>query len=249
MIDSTRRSIAAAASLLLLALIVVWWSEFNRPQPTSLTPTLTGEVEYCATCHTDLPEISPSHPVETFGCVVCHGGERLALDADLAHSTMRGGNNPSDLMVAEQSCGGSECHSGSATDSRDHIQRVMTSVQATYAGAIANIRYTFGAQPELTAHQGIFAVLDDHITTTTGVPALEAFDPASESNPFIHQFAENCLGCHLSAEPPEGDSFARLTGCAACHTPDVNSFPEGQIHRLTTAIPYNQCNTCHNRGN
>jgi hypothetical protein len=162
---------------------------------------------------------------------------------------MRGGDNPSDLLVAEQSCGGSDCHSGSVSDSRDHIQRVLTSVQATYAGAIANIRYTFGAQPELTAHQGVFAVMDDHITTTTGVPALEAFDSASQGNPFIHQFAENCLGCHLSAQPPEGDAYARLTGCAACHTPDVNSFPAGRIHKLTTAIPYNQCNTCHNRGN
>jgi hypothetical protein len=247
--DSTRRAVAIASALLFLALIVVWWSESNRAQPIALIPTLTGEVEYCTTCHADLPEISPSHPVETFGCVVCHGGERLALDADLAHSTMRGENNPSDLAAAERSCGGSDCHSGSASDSRDHIQRVMTSVQATYAGAIAHIRYTFDAQPDLTAHQGVFAVADDHIATTTGVPALEAFDPARESNPFIHQFGENCLNCHLSAEPPEGAAYARLTGCAACHTPDVNSFPEGQIHRLTTAIPYNQCNTCHNRGN
>ncbi|MCA9915788.1 MAG: hypothetical protein KC496_20680, partial [Anaerolineae bacterium] len=92
---------------------------------------MTGEEEFCISCHTDLPEISPSHPVEIFGCVTCHGGERLALDAGLAHSSMRGGNNPSDLSVVEQSCGGSECHSGDPDDERDHIQRVMTSVQST----------------------------------------------------------------------------------------------------------------------
>ena len=247
--ETTHRSIAAVSALLLLALVVVWAIESQRAQPVGLTPTLTGEVEYCQTCHVGLPEISPSHPVDAFGCVVCHGGERLALEADLAHSTMRGGSNPSDLSVVEQSCGGSECHSGSAADANDHIQRVMTSIQATYAGAIANIRYTFGAQADLVAHQGIFAVMDDQITTTTGVPALEAFDPASDANPYIHQFGDNCLGCHLSAEPPEGEAFARLTGCAACHTPDINRFPEGQIPQLTTAIPYTQCNTCHNRGN
>ncbi len=125
----------------------------------------------------------------------------------------------------------------------------MTSVQATYAGAIANIRYSFGAQPDLSARQGIFAVRDDYIATTTGLAALDAFDPTDTTNPAVHQFAENCLNCHLSADAPPGAAFDRLTGCAACHTPDVESFPEGQVHRLTTAIPYTQCNTCHNRGN
>ena len=138
----------------------------------ALIPTLTGKAEYCLTCHNDLPEISVSHPIRTFGCVICHGGERLALSADLAHSSMRGGANPSDLSVVQESCGGSQCHSGSAADDRNHIQRVMTSVQSTYAGAIANIRYTFGAQPDLTARFGMHAVTDDQITTATGVPAL-----------------------------------------------------------------------------
>lgn len=242
-------SMAFATGLLFISLSLALWVESQRQHPVALIPTLTGETEYCLTCHTDLQEISPSHPVETFGCVVCHGGERLALDADLAHSTMRGGNNPSDLLVVEESCGGSMCHSGSVADYNDHIQRVMTSVQATYAGAITNIRYTFGAQSDLRAQMGIFAVADDQITTSTGVPMLEAFTYSEEANPFIQKFGENCLTCHISAQPPEGDAYTRLTGCASCHTVDVNSFPVGQVHQLTTAIPYTQCNTCHNRGN
>jgi hypothetical protein len=164
-----KRSLLFLASLLLLlSLITVWWAASRAPQPVSLTPALTGESEYCITCHADLPEISPSHPVKTFGCVVCHGGERLALDADLAHSTMRGGRNPSDLAVVEESCGGDNCHSGSSADERDHIHRVNTSIQSTYAGAIANIRYTFGAQPDLTARQGIYGVTDEVITRIPG---------------------------------------------------------------------------------
>ncbi|HML21954.1 MAG TPA: multiheme c-type cytochrome [Aggregatilinea sp.] len=244
-----RRYIALASLLFLAALVAAWWSDARRADPVGLTPSLTGETEYCVTCHVDLPEISPSHPVETFGCVICHGGERLALDADLAHSTMRGGANPSDLAVVEQSCGGSNCHSGDPDDERDHIQRVMTSVQATYTGAIANIRYTFGAQPDLIAHTGIYAIADEVITSESGVFAIDAFDPAAETNPFVQAFGERCLTCHLSAEPPEGETYARLTGCAACHTPDIGSMEERQVHRLTTAIPYTQCNTCHNRGN
>ncbi len=228
-----------ASGILLLSLSLAWWFNSRQPEAVELIPTLSNQPEYCLICHADLPEISASHPVETFGCVSCHGGERLALDADLAHSTMRGGANPSDLSVAEISCGGSNCHTGSEADDRDHIQRVMTSVQSTYAGAIANIRYTFGAQTDLNAHFGINAITDEQ--TQTGITALNAFDSATESNPMIQKFGEECLTCHINAVPREGEVFTRQTGCAACHSTEK--------HTLTTSIPYTQCNACHNRGN
>ncbi len=235
-------------ALLLASCGLVFALRSSQVTPVSLTPSLTGEEEYCLSCHADLPEISASHPVEAFGCVVCHGGERLALDADLAHSTMIGGDNPSSLAVVEQSCGGSECHSGAVEDHRDHIQRVMTSVQATYAGAIATVRYAFGEQDSLTAEQGIFAIADDRVMDEDGVPALTAFDPAE--SPLLEQFGENCLSCHLSSQPMEGSHYARLDGCAACHTPTAGEdLAATEQHTLTTAIPYTQCNTCHNRGN
>jgi hypothetical protein len=234
-----KTTLTFASGLLLLTFIIVWWMNSRQPQTVELIPSLTGHPEYCVTCHADVPEISASHPVETFGCVTCHGGERLALDADLAHSTMRGGANPSDLSVVETSCGGSNCHSGSEADDRHHIQRVMTSVQSTYAGAIASIRYTFGAQTDLNAHSGINAVSDEK--TLTGITGLDAFDPTSENHPSIQKFGENCLTCHINAAPREGEAYARQTGCAACHSTNQ--------HKLSTAIPYTQCNACHNRGN
>ena len=89
-----RRIIFFSALLFTLTLLVAGWVEYRRTQPVALTPSLTGETEYCLTCHADLHEISAIHPMKTFGCVRCHGGERPALDADLAHSTMRGGRNP-----------------------------------------------------------------------------------------------------------------------------------------------------------
>ena len=129
-----------ASTFLLASLLLAWFVESRSPAPVPLTPTLTGEIEYCLTCHGDLPEISPAHAVQTFGCVLCHGGERLALDADLAHSSLRGGDNPSDLAVVEASCGGGDCHGGDPAAQRDHIQRVMTSIQVNYTGAITSIR-------------------------------------------------------------------------------------------------------------
>jgi hypothetical protein len=244
-----RRLLPLFSFLFLLTILLVWWLDSRQPKAVKLIPTLTNQPEYCITCHTDLPEISASHPVKTFGCVRCHGGERLALDADLAHSTMRGGSNPSDLLVVEESCGGSDCHSGSEADDRHHIQRVTTSVQATYAGAIASIRYTFGAQTDLQAHFGIAPVTDNQ--SQTGIIALNLFDPAADPNPMIQKFSENCLTCHLHTEPREGEVYARQTGCAACHSPlTPNPSPTGRgEHRLTTAISYTQCNACHNRGN
>jgi hypothetical protein len=101
-----------------------------------------------------------------------------------------------------------------------------------------------------------------------GVPALQAFDPQAESNPTIQAFASNCLKCHLAVEAPSAGAFtgeriesetgtsslpdpeyARLTGCAACHTPSAGTDLSQPLHKLTTAISYAQCNTCHNRGN
>jgi hypothetical protein len=247
-----RRWIFTASLLLLLVLLTAGWQESRRVKPVSLTPTLTGQVEYCQSCHADLAEISASHPVETFGCVLCHGGERLALDAALAHSTMRGGRNPSEFSVVEASCGGEQCHSGPAALNRDHIQRAISSIQSTYAGAIASIRYTFGAQVDLTPVYGIFAIQDDIVLSPEAVPSLLAFDPAKEDSASVKLFGQNCQDCHLSAPPREGRAYARLTGCAACHTPtsglDIASGTT-QLHRLTTAISYAQCNTCHNRGN
>jgi hypothetical protein len=232
------------------------WREGRRITPVEITPTLTGEPEYCLTCHEDLPEISPSHPVEAFGCVICHGGQPLALDADLAHSTMWGGRNPSRFEVVKESCGGDSCHSGSAEKGRDHIPRVLTSIQSTYAGAIANIRFSFGAQPDQTARQGIFAINDPDGQSSTGILSLSRFDANQDGSPPIRDFGNNCLTCHISSDPLPGGEYARLSGCAACHTLtsglDLNpgSYRDSTaIHQLTTSIPYTQCNACHNRGN
>jgi hypothetical protein len=250
-----RRLIVITFALLLIVLLGIAWWESHRVKPVALTPALTGQVEYCLSCHADLPEISPSHPIKTFGCVLCHGGERLALDADLAHSTMHGGSNPADFSVVQASCGGENCHSGSAMAFNDHIQRAATSIQSTYAGAIASIRYTFGAQPDLTARLGVASI--QAAQSTSGITSLAAFDASSETNPAIRMFGQNCLTCHLNADTAStGDPYYHFTGCSACHTPTQASLSSWDaqagrkpIHTLTTAISYAQCNTCHNRGN
>src|SRR4030042_4380174 len=107
------------------------------------------------------------------------------------------GRTPWDVAVVEAACGGSECHGGPAEKGRDHIQRSRTSLQATYAGAIAAVRHAFGAQADSIAHFAVAAVSDPTMTSTTGLPSLEAFAPLAAGEPApVQAFAEGCLNCH-----------------------------------------------------
>jgi hypothetical protein len=242
------------------------WAAYQaKAEIRAVVPSLTGQKELCLTCHWGIEEISPSHPVEVMGCVACHGGVGTALEADLAHTGLV--RNPGDLAYANQACGGSECHSGTPERQLDHIPRVERSIQATYAGAIALIRRTFGLQPDGTAHMGISAAQSYPGEPANGgrpyVQAIEAFQVGPGAPPLVDQFADRCLTCHLQSQPVQAPYFHRATGCSACHVlydndglykgsdPTISKDEPGHMrqHRLTTAIPYTQCNHCHNRGN
>jgi hypothetical protein len=241
-----------------------------QPHIVTLIPQQTNKPELCLTCHTGIEDISPSHPAEAIGCVMCHGGDPLALDADRAHAGMHGGRNPGDLSVAQQACGQPQCHAGFSDSTRNHIERVTHSLQATYASAIAQVRFTFGAQPDNRARLGIAAVSDHSPTIPSyALRSLGKFDLSKETSPGVRKFATDCLNCHLSAPIVMSLNkayFYRSTGCSACHylyaddglyrglDPTVSRDPlsgagHGTTHRLTTQIPYSQCNHCHNRGN
>jgi hypothetical protein len=108
--------------------------------------------------------------------------------------------------------------------------------------------YAAGTQSDLIGHLSLVPIEDNQITTSTGLQALSGFDPASFTSPLWQAFTKNCLFCHISAEPLTGSEYTRLTGCAACHIQAENQATHQPIHHLITAIPYQQCNTCHNRG-
>jgi len=206
-----------------------------------IVPTNSGRPERCLTCHQGIEAMSASHPTEAFGCVSCHGGVALATGADQAHAGMV--VNPGALEHAEQFCG--KCHAR-------QIVTVPRSIQATYAGAIGYVRRAFGLQPDDTAHYAVVAI--DH---------LEKFSITAEDLPPLQRFAADCLTCHLHAEAIQAGYFYRSTGCSACHVlysndglyrgsdPTIPADQPGHParHEFTLAIPYTQCNHCHNRGN
>ena len=251
-----------------------WIAQYNAqpnvtPVPAQiqvLVPTQTGKPELCVTCHVGIEDISASHPASAFGCVVCHGGEALALDKDRAHTTMRGGRNPSTLDVAAQSCGQQNCHGGYADPEQNHVDRVLKSVQATYAGGIAHVRFSFGLQKSQVAQFGIQAVSDASKTLPSKAVASLLMYPTNPVSGTMDAKMQSCLndGCHLWTTPTKPQAYAyRSSGCAACHyvyaddglyrgndaTVSKTQPGHGVQHRLTTAIPFSQCNHCHNRGN
>lgn len=233
-----------------------------------------GKVERCKTCHIGIEEISNSHPSNTFGCAVCHGGNPLSLDESTAHAQMYGASHPGSLNVVSTSCGGGanaeKCHSGNQEQAKNEVDLVKTSIMSTKAGELSVVRMMFG------------------LDKTKDVPGLtkgqEAFlypNPL-QGRPNESGFKQDCLSqCHqsggtiplLTHHPQQGTAQSNKNsvsngklqgnGCEACHvltnpthtyigndtTIKANSINHGMVHRLTTQIPYTQCNQCHNQGN
>jgi len=225
--------------LVLVGLVLA--QQMQQPAAITITPALTGQPENCLSCHQGIEPISASHSIEEFGCVSCHSGNRLALEETTAHTGLV--RNPAALDTAAQYCG--SCHGA-------QVVFVERSIMTTYTGAISLIRRAFGLQEDGAAQYAAQAVGD-----------LPAFSPA-ESDPLpVHEFAENCQTCHIGTEPQHEEYYYRSTGCSACHVlyaadglyqggdPTISRTEPGhpQTHQITTAIPYTQCNHCHNRGN
>ncbi|MBS1271234.1 MAG: hypothetical protein MAGBODY4_00363 [Candidatus Marinimicrobia bacterium] len=296
-LQSTNTTYLLTAILLLIASFLVYQKESNTEwkqyqseyysqanlsdsadiKIISMTPTLTGEPELCLTCHIGIEQISEPHPVESFGCITCHGGNGMTLDKERAHASLIGGRNPSGLSTVRQSCGtsptGVACHTGFTGDEswRNMIDRVEQSLQATEAGAIAQVRYTFGISQSLHPEYGTRAVQDDSVLNPDFPHELgDIFEKIEQDSlsgnihPMEEKFVKNCLasGCHLNSDGIDKEYYHRSAGCASCHvlsdndglykgadvTIDAAEPGHGKVHEMTVSIPYSQCNHCHNRG-
>ncbi|KJR46765.1 Cytochrome c family protein [Desulfosporosinus sp. I2] len=243
----------------------------RKPEIVNLTLP-NGETERCKTCHIGIEEISNSHPSDTMGCAVCHGGNPLSLDKTTAHAQMNGGGHPGSLDVASLSCGGTgpsgvACHSGNQDLAKNQVDTVKTSIMSTKAGELSVVRRMFG------------------IDKTTEVPGLDKvvgayhYPNPLQGRPNEEVFQQDCLSqchqstgdLHLNLKNPQSATAQPATasnekvqanGCEACHvltnpthtyigndpTIQENQSGRGMVHRLTTQIPYTQCNQCHNQG-
>lgn len=239
-----------ASLTLFLTLLMVSFQERNLPWKTLQRPAFpepeikelvlfNGKVrERCLTCHFGIEEISPSHPIQTFGCTICHGGNGLALDKKLAHQNLVGGKNPSDFRVVHQSCGrrapdGTLCHSGHPETEKNPAETAPKSLMATMAGVIAGLRVTWGAQETAEALYGSVGVKSQgKILKTIPVFNRQALPRDSQGNLKMEddlgnpltisgQYADDhwrkfCSRCHLYNQRASGKN-THGGGCSSCH--------------------------------
>lgn len=240
----------------------------RKPEMINLTLP-NGQVERCKTCHIGIEEISDSHPSDTVGCTACHGGNALSLDKDTAHDQMYGQGHPGSLEVTALSCGGTgidgvSCHSGNQQTEKNEVDLVKTSIMATKAGELSYVRIMLGIDKT-----------EEVPGLSKGIPAFLFPDPLA-GRPQENQFQESCLmQCHLNSgditsfssqdmsSTHNTDAPMTANGCESCHvltnpthtyvgedvTMEGTTSGHGMTHRLTTEIPYTQCNQCHNQGN
>jgi len=212
-----------------------------------------GRIERCTTCHLGIEEISASHPSDSIGCTVCHGGNALSVDEQTAHEGMYGGGHPGRLEVSRLSCGGNsevgQCHSGNRQEADNQVDLLTTALMASKGGELSMTRYMHGLD------------IPPRVLLKPGETA------ADFSAPFNHRgeelkFQQNCLTvCHLTGGELPGQEV-QANGCESCHVlsnpqhtyegKDVTISQQesgyGISHRLTVQIPYTQCNQCHNQG-
>jgi hypothetical protein len=244
------------------------WKRFS-PELKTIVPTLTGKPERCLTCHAGIEEISPAHPISAFGCVICHGGNALALSKTRAHNGLMGKRNPASLRVQEKTCGVEGCHARQDNPKRSPSLSVPLTLMATKASEIAKVAFALGWQSDELARFGIVGIKDPFGLAPAFLEKRALLGSAlapfkAWEHPLKVRFEKHCLEfCHLHTGYDQDNPKARhLSGCAACHVPfrptdrylgKDSSLKRGELghapyHRMTTAIPYMACNACHNQG-
>ena len=176
--------------------------------------------------------------------------------------------NPGDIRVVASTCG--TCHP-------DQAASVPNSIMTTNAGhymptlflaGFQDREARFGSHPavdaDCTGEEGTSCALEPLVPPDDEeIAAAEGDAEATEEVAYRHYLAKSCDTCHAAGYGPNDRAHAyRSSGCSACHVvygPDgvyeggdpmipknVPVYPKK--HELTTAIPTEQCATCHFQG-
>jgi len=212
----------------------------------------------CTTCHRGIED---AHPKKALTCTRCHRGDATAQDAGKAHTGMWA--NPSDLRVAEQTCGA--CH-------KAIVARVKSSIMAHRSGTQSGTLFPNGLQSTredvkfsmapVATIPGV-SLPKSHPLPKGAVARLEPLPTFEEGGDvFFDLLRKECTSCHLWTQPKALKGNMRATGCAACHMPyaEDGRYQGGDVavsrakqgrpmrHVLTRQVPITQCATCHNGG-
>jgi len=219
----------------------------------------------CLICHTGIAHIRDSHSgmmqqiyetAEKAGfpnneCIICHGGDPLAIDAEKAHdgtidffTKNEGPKNfypdPGSPWINENSCG--QCHV-------EQVSTQMTSLMFTEAGKIQGTLWSFGGLNGYNHDIGNYntSAVDPHNVLGTEkykayMEELKALEPqvypskmkALPPAPTADEVMENptlavytylrqeCQRCHTGNVGRDRRGDYRGLGCSSCHIPYSN---------------------------
>jgi cytochrome c1 len=212
-----------------------------------------GVVDRCTTCHLGLKEASLSdvtqqpfrrhpvipHPVDGFGCVICHGGQGPATTVAEAHHSERAGEEPIlPMRYIESGCG--QCHQNALTGTPQlNLGRTMlTRYGCVHCHVITR---PDGSKIEATDHppslvhiadkttrEWIFSWLKDPqaYAASTTMPNFKLSDAdASDISAYLVSSSTPHAGDTLvpgtkpvaAADPAAGPSLYGESFCASCH--------------------------------
>lgn len=187
------------------------------------------KVEKCLTCHDGVEQISAFHPIDTFGCTICHGSDKPeSLIKKEAHAnmisarSMKGQRNPSNLRILEKSCGTTGCHNGHEQEDKNHVYRVRRTVMGLQSGISGALRYQYAAQPsKFSSFSGVGMDDTDYVPLHRGgvkkmdtLPVFSAKD--LETDDLGNVITTDDMGNPMRIEGENADSQWRKS-CARCH--------------------------------
>ncbi len=235
--------------VLLTCSLVLWHTQKKKNLKSP------GPSEKCLSCHARVSDPDPSHPIEAFGCHVCHLGNPYSLDKERAHATVV--KNPASLEVAERTCGKTECHP-------KILSRVKNSLMATNAGIIAGLMEQWGEASGLKNINRSSKSQSGNSTKKRCESKAGKYGPLSvktllagegDDTLALDHYEKMCGSCHLWKPRKDlpGEIGERGGGCSNCHLVEVHQdkmdpkLETFQHPQITTKIPATNCTKCHNR--
>lgn len=155
--------------------------------------------DYCSVCHKGIEQISENHK---FNCVDCHGGNSSSKDKKIAHEGMKGGKNPSDMSIVNETC--KKCH-------EYQVRRVSSTIMFTNKGLIEKTKAAIGIKDNDN-----YSVVAGKYFDKNGEPII--LKEVSIDNSFGSElYRKFCSSCHIGDNLNILDNIHRSSGCATCH--------------------------------
>ncbi len=192
-------------------------------KPNKVTKTLSGQIDMCLSCHFETPD--KAHGRKVLGCFVCHLGNPLSGDPDIAHQGVV--LNPGDLRVVNRTCGQEGCHV-------EQVKQVKNTLMATNRGIISTLRFYWGETKDQNEPVTVEMLLKNRVAQSLA----------------LDYFRKLCGTCHLWLPKNTLPGFLseKGGGCTACHYSKGPIKDRRKKHPLITKkIPMKNCVRCHNR--